>query len=48
MDSHKKLSSWSKQDFKEIIEMGQNFKEKKTKLERNSADLSLNLHFAID
>lgn len=29
MDSHEKLSSWSKQDIKETIEMGQNLKTKK-------------------
>lgn len=28
MDSHKKLSSWSKQDIKETIEMGQKIKKK--------------------
>lgn len=28
MDSHIKLSSWSKQDIKETIEMGQKIKKK--------------------
>lgn len=28
MDSHKKLSSWSKQDIKETIEMGQKISKK--------------------